>query len=219
MFQKISGIGNFLWISGGWEYYDFLSKIFCITVPKNFVGEPFLVSEKFCYRKFSCIRGGGYHDFPLFRRINKVENVVKGGDSNPYLPLQNPVVLPTVPWEHLEFLNFFSEIIKIYSPTEIRTRTYCLRNVCPNPSAEFFWINSWHKYTDEKQMTPLYLMNNFSGIFKYAAKNKNQSHFKFRKITNENFSEGDQNLVCDKWEFLYYANANIRSLRYLGAMI
>ena len=44
--------------------------IFCRTfflwVPKIIVGEPFLISEKFRYRKFSCIRGGGggYHDFP-----------------------------------------------------------------------------------------------------------------------------------------------------------
>ena len=26
---------------GGREYHDFLSKIFCLTVPKNFIGEPF----------------------------------------------------------------------------------------------------------------------------------------------------------------------------------
>ena len=35
------------------EYHDFLSKIFCLTVPKNFVGETFSVSlisgiERFC---------------------------------------------------------------------------------------------------------------------------------------------------------------------------
>ena len=29
---------------GGREYHDFLSKIFCLTVPKIFVGEPFSVS-------------------------------------------------------------------------------------------------------------------------------------------------------------------------------
>ena len=37
-----------LWIKGGGgrgrEYHDFLSKISCLTVPKNFVGEPFSVS-------------------------------------------------------------------------------------------------------------------------------------------------------------------------------
>ena len=33
---------------GGREYHNFLSKIFCLTVPKNFVGEPFCaVSENF----------------------------------------------------------------------------------------------------------------------------------------------------------------------------
>ena len=28
---------------GGREYHDFLSKFFCLTVPKNFVGKPFSV--------------------------------------------------------------------------------------------------------------------------------------------------------------------------------
>ena len=42
-------------------YHDFPLKIFCLTVPKNFVGEPFSVSlisgiEKFYTR-------GVYHDF------------------------------------------------------------------------------------------------------------------------------------------------------------
>ena len=34
------------------EYHDFSFKIFCLTVPKNFVGEHFGVSEKFGYQKF-----------------------------------------------------------------------------------------------------------------------------------------------------------------------
>ena len=29
---------------GGREYHNFLSKIFCLTVPKTFVGEPFSVA-------------------------------------------------------------------------------------------------------------------------------------------------------------------------------
>ena len=33
-----------VWIKGGGEYQDFLSKIFCLTVPKNFVGESFTVA-------------------------------------------------------------------------------------------------------------------------------------------------------------------------------
>ena len=52
---------------GGREYHDFLSKIFCLTVPKKFVGEHFGVSEKFGKRKILCIREGegeGYQYFP-----------------------------------------------------------------------------------------------------------------------------------------------------------
>ena len=33
-----------LWIRRG-EYQKFASKIFCLTVPKNFVGEPFSLSS------------------------------------------------------------------------------------------------------------------------------------------------------------------------------
>ena len=44
----------------GWgEYHDFPSKFLSVTVPKYFIGEHFGVSEKFFYRKFSCIGGGG----------------------------------------------------------------------------------------------------------------------------------------------------------------
>ena len=38
--------------------HDFLFEIFCLTVPKNFVGEQFCVSKNFGYRKNLCIRGG-----------------------------------------------------------------------------------------------------------------------------------------------------------------
>ena len=38
-----------------------LCRKFCLTVPKNFVGDSFYVSKKFLYRKFSYIRGGGGH--------------------------------------------------------------------------------------------------------------------------------------------------------------
>ena len=38
-------------------------RSFCLTVPKYFIGEHFGVSEKFFYRKFSCIGGGGNHGF------------------------------------------------------------------------------------------------------------------------------------------------------------
>ena len=61
--------------------------------------------------------------------IIKLKNVSKGWDSNPYLPLQNPVVVPTVPWEPVEFLTNVSEIITIFGTTETRTRTYCFRTL------------------------------------------------------------------------------------------
>ena len=101
--------------------------MFCLTVPKNFVGEPFLVSEKILVSKAFMHKRGV---ITIFRCINKVKNVGKGCVSNRNLPLQNPSDLPTVPWEQLQILTNVSEIIKISDTTEIRTRTYCLRNFC-----------------------------------------------------------------------------------------
>ena len=50
---------------------------------------------------FHALEGGGaVSRFSVV--IFKLKNVGKGWDSNPYLPLQNHVVLPTVPWEPLE---------------------------------------------------------------------------------------------------------------------
>ena len=45
-------------------YHDFSFKIFCLTVPKNFVGEHFSVSENFVHRKILCMRRG-YLKTPL----------------------------------------------------------------------------------------------------------------------------------------------------------
>ena len=39
-------------------YHEFPGKMFCLTVPKKFVGEPFDVSENLGYRKILCIIGG-----------------------------------------------------------------------------------------------------------------------------------------------------------------
>ena len=42
---------------GGGEYEDFLSKIFCLTVPKKFVEEPFSVSLISGIEKFYASEG------------------------------------------------------------------------------------------------------------------------------------------------------------------
>ena len=51
-------VTNFMDKRGG-GYQDFPSKIFCLTVLKNFVEEPFCVSQNFWYQKKLCIRGKG----------------------------------------------------------------------------------------------------------------------------------------------------------------
>ena len=58
-----SGIEKILSLRG--SCHDFLSNFFCLTGPKNFVMEPFCVSENFWYRKsFMDRRRVGYHVFP-----------------------------------------------------------------------------------------------------------------------------------------------------------
>ena len=49
-----------LWIRGGREYQDFPSKIFCLTVPKNFVGKPICAVFQ---KKFMDKRGGSIKSF------------------------------------------------------------------------------------------------------------------------------------------------------------
>ena len=46
-------------------YHDFPLKNFRLTVPKNFVEDPFCVSENFCYRKMLGIREGGVSRFSV----------------------------------------------------------------------------------------------------------------------------------------------------------
>ena len=58
VFQKISGGEKYFMDERGGGITIF-RRSFCLTVPKFFIREHFGVSEKFFYRKFSCIGGGG----------------------------------------------------------------------------------------------------------------------------------------------------------------
>ena len=53
-----------VWIRGGRGSIKIFRRSFCLTVPKHFIGKHFgVVSEKFFYRKFSCIGGAGASRF------------------------------------------------------------------------------------------------------------------------------------------------------------
>ena len=59
------GYGTNLYVRG--VSHDFLSNIFCLTVPKFLAGEPFCVSENIRYRRKLWIRKLGwveYHELP-----------------------------------------------------------------------------------------------------------------------------------------------------------
>ena len=93
------GYGKFLSLIGG--FHEFPSKIFCLIVPKNFVGNPYWFQKISGVEtwNFSCIRKNALR-FSVV--IINLKDGGKGLDSNPYLLLQNLVVLLTVPWEPLE---------------------------------------------------------------------------------------------------------------------
>ena len=57
MFQTLSEVRFRKNLCKRTEKHDFQSKIFCLRVPKKFVGEHFGISEKFGYRKISCLKG------------------------------------------------------------------------------------------------------------------------------------------------------------------
>ena len=95
---------------------------------KIFVGWPFWCFWKFLAPKKTILI--------IRNRNNIVKNICECWGSNPYLALQNAVVLPTVPWQPWEFLANVRKIIKIYGPIEIRTQTYYLRNFCPHGTGE-----------------------------------------------------------------------------------
>ena len=57
MFQKVLGIGNIFRLRV--EHHQFQEKICCLRVPKNFVEEPYWVSQNFWHRKKTMHRKEG----------------------------------------------------------------------------------------------------------------------------------------------------------------
>ena len=70
---------------GGEECHNFPLKICRLTVPENFVGEPFCVSENFWYRKILWIRRGEGGSVTFFHRKFVVSQYRKTSSGNPCL--------------------------------------------------------------------------------------------------------------------------------------
>ena len=58
-------------------YHGFPPKLFCVTIPKNFEGEPFGVSEKIWYRKNLCFRGLCHDFLSKFFRLTVLKNFLE----------------------------------------------------------------------------------------------------------------------------------------------
>ena len=79
LFQKISGSEKVYGLERG-EYQGFPSKVFCLTVPKNFVGEPFSVSLISGVEKIRASEGY----VTIFRRIFFCLTVPKNSVGEPF---------------------------------------------------------------------------------------------------------------------------------------
>ena len=97
-FRKFLVGKNILWIRGGGGITSF-RRSFCLTVPKYFIGEHFGVSEKFFYRNFSCIDGGGASRFcrKFLSHRTKTKSFVKEGGGREYHGLLSKIFCLTVP--------------------------------------------------------------------------------------------------------------------------
>ena len=86
-FTKILVSKSFMDKRGGRECHDFLSKFFCLTVPKTFVGEPFSVSLISGIEIFYAYEG----TFTIFYRKSVVSQCRKSSLGNPsvfhYFPI------------------------------------------------------------------------------------------------------------------------------------
>ena len=150
------------------ESITVFSKIFCLTGPKNFVGEPFCVSENFWYGKKLWIRrrvGRECHNFPSkiccltvpknfvgehfcvsenswYRKILWIRGVEGGGVTI---------------WNRKN----------IWQDRDSNTVPTASEPCCPNPTAViYFWIKRVGNFGLKKKEKEkrLYWMNNFSCI-------------------------------------------------------
>ena len=94
-FRKFLVGKNILWIRGAGGITVFHLS-FCLTVPKYFIGEHFGVSEKFFYRKSSCIGGGGALRF--FRNFLSHRTETKSF-------LKETFCFPEIFWYRKKFMN------------------------------------------------------------------------------------------------------------------
>ena len=70
---------------GGVEYQEFPSKGFCLTLPKNFVGEPISVSLFLGIDNFFCFRGLSHDFLSKIFRLTEQKNFV----GEPFFVSQN----------------------------------------------------------------------------------------------------------------------------------
>ena len=105
-----------LYIKG--HYHHFLSKLFCLRVPKIFIREPFSVSESIDFREKFCIKGC-YHDSDE----NCLSHSAEGFRGEPFFVSENV-------WYRKKFY-----IIREYR--NFLSKTFCL--IMPNV---FVWKNS-----------------------------------------------------------------------------
>ena len=122
-FRKFLVGENILWIREGGGYHVFPSKVFVSLY--HFIGEHFGVSEKFFYRKFSCI-GAGSGASPFFVSQDRNENFCKGT-----LLFSGKFLVSKKFMDEGAYHNFQSKFSCLTVPKILVRESYC------------FWENFW----------------------------------------------------------------------------
>ena len=105
VFQKVSFQEKYFIDKRGRGGFMIFRRVFCLTVPNYFIGEHFGVSEKFFYRKFSCLGGGEASRFcrNFFSHRTETKSFVK-----------EPFNFPEIFWYRKKFMEKM-RLITIFS--------------------------------------------------------------------------------------------------------
>ena len=177
----------------------FLRKILVSHCRKTSSGNPFVFQNNSGLETSDAENGGGGEVSQFSVVLIKSKNICKGWDSNPYLPLLNPVVLPTVPWEQLEIMTNVSEVIKTSDTAEIRTRTYRFRTLLSSNCGRHFWKIKPFDTHSTANLPPLAILNKSQAFFEkpiYISKNDPN----FERFKRSHYFQSPQSWLSRKFQ-------------------
>ena len=142
-------------------------------MPKNFVEEPFCVSESFCYRKLLGIREGG---IKIFRRKVFVSQCRK---------FSRGTFQSFTDFGYRKILGINRK--NIWQGSDSNPEPTAWEPCCPKPTAVIcFWIKRVGNFGLKKKEKRPYWMNNFSCILHMRRKITNACHYPLNVLSRLN---------------------------------